>query len=103
MPELSPAIQKLIRDYQDSCLKQQPEEGVITLRVDEITSKVASFYEKIRQIVDWKEEHLIRKTAIERALKRRLISELSGFGLTPDPEPKEIAERLIELMKKSYG
>jgi len=103
MPELSPAIQKLIRDYQDSCLKQQPEEGVITLRVDEITSKVASFYEKIRQIVDWKEEHLIRKTAIERALKRRLISELSGFGLTPDPEPKEIAESLIlELIRGGH-
>ncbi|MGB2762739.1 MAG: hypothetical protein WBC21_04400, partial [Minisyncoccales bacterium] len=33
----------------------------------------ASFYEKIKGVIDWREEHLLRKRAIERSLKRRII------------------------------
>ena len=44
-----------------------------TISVDEVAARVASFYEKIRGVVDWREEHLLRKTAIERILKRRLF------------------------------
>ncbi len=55
--------------------------------MDEVASQVASFYEKIRGIVDWREEHLLRKTAIERALKRRLFLKRNG---------EDIAEPLIQ-------
>jgi len=41
--------------------------------VDEISSQVASLYERIRKVVDWKEEHLMRRIAIERVIKRRLF------------------------------
>jgi len=54
--------------------------------VDEIASRVASFYEKIRGIIEWREEHLLRKTAIERVLRRRLVFQKSG---------EEIAEPLV--------
>jgi len=75
------------------------EEGP-TIHVDEVASKVAAIYEKIRGIVDWKEEHLIRRTAIERVLKRRLISELSIF---PGLKAQEIAEPLVlELVRGGH-
>ncbi len=44
-----------------------------TINVDDVAARVASFYEAIRGIVDWREEHLLRKTAIERILKRRAL------------------------------
>lgn len=80
MPELSPATQKLIQTYQESRLPPEPEGA--TIHVDEIASKVAALYEKIRKIVDWKEEHLMRQAAIERAMKRRMLSELFESNLT---------------------
>jgi len=82
MLNLSPATQKLIQAYQDDHLRSQPEEAVATIHVDEIASKVAALYEKVRKIVDWKEEHLMRQAAIERAMKRRMLSELLESNLT---------------------
>jgi hypothetical protein len=60
-------------------------EEVPKIHVDEIASKVAAFYERARNIIDYREEHLFRKSFIVRALKRRLA--LNGG--------KDIAEPLI--------
>ena len=69
----SQGIDRLLEEYKgwyrDSTVHEV--EGVIS--VDEVIARVASFYEKIRGIVDWREEHLLRKTAIERILKRRMM------------------------------
>src|SRR3989344_4199674 len=73
MAELSQPTQRLIQRYLIWHQSLQPKEGISTIHVDEVASKVASFYEKIRGIVEWREEHLLRKTAIERILKRRLL------------------------------
>jgi len=73
MPELSQATKKLIQKYQSWYVSLQPKEGISTIHVDEVASKVAAFYEKIRGVVDWREEHLMRRAAIERILKRRLL------------------------------
>jgi len=73
MSEISPAVRKLIRDYQFWQKSLTPDPEAITIKVDEVASKVASFYERIRKIVDWKEQHLMRRVAIERILKRRLL------------------------------
>jgi len=78
MPELSQKTQKLIQKYQFWYQSLQPKEGIATIHVDEVASKVAAFYEKIRGILDWQEEHLLRKTAIERILKRRLFLGQNG-------------------------
>lgn len=43
------------------------------IHVDEIAAKVAAFYEKVRNIVDYHDEHLLRKRFIVRTLKRRLM------------------------------
>ena len=77
--ELSDAAKKLILQYEIA--KSDTESGVTpTLHVDEVASKVAAFYEHVRTIVDWKEEHLMRRAAIIRKLKRKFFDmEMAGF------------------------
>lgn len=94
MSELSQNTQKLIQKYQVWYSQLQPEEGIATIHVDEVASKVAAFYEKIRGVVDWREEHLMRRAAIERMLKRRLL-------LSKDAE--EIAQSsVLELIRGGH-
>ncbi len=81
MSELSQQTQRLIQRYQSWYQSLQPKEGISAIHVDEVASKVAAFYEKIRGVVDWREEHLIRKAAIERILKRRLFLQKNEKGL----------------------
>lgn len=52
---------------------ENPEEQKI--KVQMTISRLAFVYEKIRNVIDYKDEHLIRKNAIERMLKRRLYTE----------------------------
>ncbi|PIV45147.1 MAG: hypothetical protein COS25_01325 [Candidatus Nealsonbacteria bacterium CG02_land_8_20_14_3_00_37_10] len=94
MPVISQATQKLIQKYQSWHQSQQAPEGTTTIHVDEVASKVAAFYEKIRGVVDWREEHLMRRGAISRMLKRRLV-------LTKDS--KTVTEPLIlELIRGGH-
>lgn len=103
MQELSPEIQKLITRYQQNLQTRKPLEGVPVIHVDEVALKVAALYEKIRQIIDWKEEHLIRRMAVERILKRMLLSEISGSLLSKDLDSGEIAESLVtELIRGGH-
>lgn len=101
MPEISPQTKKLISQYQIWYQSLKPKEGVSTIHVDEIASKVASFYEKIRQIVDWKEEHLMRRAAVIRNLKRRFL-DLDLKVIEPS-FAKEISEPLVlELIRSGH-
>ncbi|MFA5935374.1 MAG: hypothetical protein WC787_00745 [Patescibacteria group bacterium] len=69
-----------------------PEGSRIT--VNETVGKFSFLYERIRNAVDYKDEHLHRKAAIERILKRQLILE---------SEPGVIADRLVrELIAARY-
>lgn len=70
---ISQPVRNLIEEYKlwQRESETRPEEE--TISVDEVAARVAFFYEKIREIVDWRDEHLLRKTAIERILKRRLV------------------------------
>ena len=99
MAQLSEATQKLISQYNLWQQSQKPKEGTLTIHVDEVASRVAAFYEHIRTIVDWKEEHLMRRSAIIRKLKRRFLNlELNNFS-----EKEEIAESLIlELIRGGH-
>jgi hypothetical protein len=81
MPELSDLTKKLIKQYelakmQDDLMSNEPK-----IHVDEVASKVAAFYEHLRTVVEWKEEHLMRRAAITRKLKRKFFElELSNFS-----------------------
>ncbi|MFH1772916.1 MAG: hypothetical protein ABH818_00965 [Patescibacteria group bacterium] len=69
------------------------------IKVSELISKMAFYYEKIRNLVDYKEEYLLRKNAIQRILKRHIIIE----GAIRELKPEEIAKHLlIELIRAAY-
>ncbi len=73
MQELTPSTQRLVNRYLEWSRSLQTKEEGGTISVDEVASRVASFYERMRGVIDWREEHLLRKTAVERILKRRLF------------------------------
>ena len=112
---ISQSTQYLISRYISWYQSLQSKEGVATIHVDEVASKVAAFYEKIRGVVDWREEHLMRRAAIERILKRRLffseqerpelatsfVQELIRGGYFPnDSIPEEKIEVIQTLIRK---
>ena len=82
-----------IKNYKyPSYLIAKPHEP--TIEVGEIASKAAQYYEKARYAVDYKEEHLLRRTAIGRILRRRLTIEL-----TPERNSRSF---LVELIQAGY-
>jgi hypothetical protein len=97
--ELSEATKKLISQYALAQKQAVPIEGATTIHVDEVAQKVAAFYEQIRTIVDWKEEHLMRRAAIIRKLKKRFFDlELNNFS-----KVDEAAESLVlELIRGGH-
>ncbi len=90
----SKTIQNFTTKYNSHLLHQDKEhdQGGEKIHVDEIASKVAIFYEKIRNIIDYREEHLLRKNTIERILRRRVF--LKDFD-------KKFAEPLIKELIRS--
>lgn len=78
MAEFSQQTIALINKYKIWQNYLKPKEGVSTIHVDEVASKVAAFYEHIRTVVDWQEEHLMRRSAIIRKLKRRFLDIETG-------------------------
>jgi len=69
---LSPLIKEFIAKYRDFITPKPSPETMAKIHVDEIASKIAGFYAYLRNIVDYREEHLLRKGIIERTLKRYL-------------------------------
>lgn len=64
------------------------------ITVNETISRFAFFYERLRNAVDYKDEHLVRKAAIVRILKRQLLLE---------SDSDVISERVIrELISARY-
>lgn len=69
-----------------------PEEARITVHA--AVSRISVLYEKLRNAVDYKDEHLIRKGAIVRILRRQLVLE---------SDPVIIAHNLVyELIAARY-
>lgn len=110
MAELSKKTISLIDFYSK---KEVLKQGEKTIHVDEFASKVAAFYEKIRTVVDWKEEHLMRRSAIIRKIKRRfledkqemaepLISELVRGGHFPNDKIEEIKIAEVQQVINKY-
>jgi hypothetical protein len=100
--ELAEDIERFT-SYFNQVIEYEKRSVSLPLHVDELASKVAKFYESVRRIIDWKEEHLIRRVAIERILKRSLISEISGIQLISGLNPNRLAEPLIlELIRGGY-
>ena len=55
-------------------------DDVSKIQVSQTVSLVALIYEKIRNAIEYREDHLIRRAAIERIIKRRLMLNSEGRG-----------------------
>lgn len=100
MSNLSDSLGKLVEANKSSVQGETAAGETEFIVVDEVAAKVASFYERIRGIVDWREEHLLRKNAIERVLKRRMILEK---GLLLGEDGAEAAEQFLkELIRGGH-
>jgi hypothetical protein len=73
---LSDAIRELverIEAVEEAERSAASSEGIF--EGNRILSKAAGFYEKLRYLIDYREEHTIRRAALERILKRRVFIE----------------------------
>lgn len=77
------------------------DDRISKLRVSAVISKVSFFYEKIRNAVNYQEDHLLRKDAIERILKRQLIIE-GPIKMTSSNSHESSQHLLMELIRAGY-
>ncbi|HNW55897.1 MAG TPA: hypothetical protein PKN62_02365 [bacterium] len=85
--------------YRAQNSSHEPKGDQPRIKVSSVISRMAFFYEKIRNAVDYKEEYLLRKEAIERILRRQILIE----GTIKDENPEEISRHLLtELIRGGY-
>ncbi len=83
--------------------EEKEDDNVPRLRVSTMVSKMAFYYEKIRNSVDYKEEYLLRKNAIQRILHRQIIIEGAMTLSHKEFNSQEIARHLlVELIRAGY-
>jgi hypothetical protein len=99
MPEASSytiplSVQRLVKAVKRQHTLEEESEHVQKFKISEAISRVAFVYEKVRNSLDYKEEHLLVKSTILRILKRRFV---------PGVDPASIARPLvIELIRGGY-
>jgi len=87
--------------YHEQNENEESNENTAKIKVSDLISKMAFYYEKIRNAVDYEEEHLLRKNAIERVLKRQILIE--GALAIKELRSVEIAKHLlVELIRAGY-
>lgn len=110
-----PPIHELIKRYRAYLEERKPREGVAKIHVDEIAAKVAGFYERIRSVIEYREEHILRKNFIDRVLRRRLflkdinpniaeplIKEIIRGGRLPNDAVPETKTKDVERIIENY-
>ncbi|MFH1671720.1 MAG: hypothetical protein ABH889_03050 [Candidatus Portnoybacteria bacterium] len=81
---LSSQIKNLLEGLDQSQeISALDEERTPPISINKLTGKIGAFYEKMRYLVDIKEEHTIRRSAIGRMIKRKLtIEQTDNIGLS---------------------
>lgn len=74
---LSPLAETLVNAIEQIQPRSEPDDYT-RLTVSRAVSFVALIYEKVRNVIEYREDHLIRRAAIERILRRRLSINPSG-------------------------
>jgi len=92
---LSDAAKKLIQQLQVSDIKEYYQiDTSPKVKVDDFVGKLSFIYEKIRNAIDYREDHLLRKAAIFRILQRRLTIKINI---------EDIASALVkEIIRAGY-
>jgi len=76
----STSIENWLISYGEIFFRPESTHGA-KIHVSEAAGKLAFIYEKIRNTIDYKEDHLIRKSAIARIVKRVLTTGKKGSDL----------------------
>ena len=99
---LTPDAKALFRAvYRDETGDENGEDHIPKIKVSTLISKMAFYYEKIRNSVDYKEEYLLRKNAIERILRREII--IQGTFKFKKVESGEVSKHLLtDLIRAGY-
>lgn len=85
--------------YSEQSKSGARDENIPRIRVSALISRLSFFYEKVRNAIDYDEEHLLRKNAIYRILRRQLVIE----GAVKGADSRAVSEHLlIELIRGSY-
>lgn len=100
---LTPGAKRLLKTlYQTKHKGFFDNDDVAKIGVSELISKMAFYYEKIRNSVDYREEFLLRKGAIVRILKRLMLIEGGITGHQESDSFKLAKSLLIELIRAGY-
>ncbi len=70
---ISKTLDDVSKKYFTASRERNVPENMPRIHVDEIAARVANFYERVRSIVDYKDEHLLRKSFVNRVFRRRLL------------------------------
>ena len=101
IPPVESDIKKLFQIVYTEQKQEEEDESdsIPKIKVSSFLSKMSFYYEKIRNSVDYKEDHLLRKNAIERILRRELLIQ----GSIKVPESNKVSEHLLtELIRAAY-
>ncbi|PIS04987.1 MAG: hypothetical protein COT81_03415 [Candidatus Buchananbacteria bacterium CG10_big_fil_rev_8_21_14_0_10_42_9] len=92
--QITPLVEDLVKQFKPTVYKEFVPPDVEKLEVSLITTKIVSFYERIRNTLDYQEEHLVRRNGIARYLRRMIIVE---------GKRKNLAQTLLtELIRTKY-
>lgn len=72
---ISKPLQTFLDRVKDVRTPAKGEADALLFEVNSVVSAAATFYEKIRYLVEYREEHTVRRSAIERMLRRRVFIE----------------------------
>ncbi len=79
-PNLSKLANLLITSFEKEEIKKQTKHGI---NVSRFISEIATWYEKFRNAMDYREEEVVRRAAIERILNRRFLFGGDGEKIAP--------------------
>lgn len=87
--------------FQEKNKAEKDSDEIPKINVSTVISKMSFYYEKIRNSVDYEEEHLHRKNAIKRIIKRQIVIE--GRIVVKELKSVDIAKHLlVELIRAGY-
>jgi hypothetical protein len=77
--QLTPLARLLVHELDKPQLIDQPEK----ISVNPVVSEVAAWYEKLRNAMEYREDEVLLRAAIERILKRRMLLSKRGQDVAP--------------------
>lgn len=103
---LSPFMRNFLAAYEAN-LRQKHGTVEPTIKVSELLGKLARVYERVRNVVEYKGEHVLRRNAIERILRRLVWEQETAIApkalRTGDVNTRHISEALLkELIRARY-